>query len=189
MFLSPVEIPQPISPLSLHTALHKSPKLIPRTRTGFNSKITTGTSSPLGGHPPTEGLRGAHSCARSTNSPVCLPTCSGNIVRAPFACSAHPRALLVTSSLVASQCQCLSQKLAVPLSAPQLCNSFTSPKKKIKMKKRRQKTHIRFGFSRFHSKQHVVNCKESSRNTDLVSRLCKQSCASDTFPAPPSVTH
>ena len=110
---------------SLHTALHKSPELIPRTRTGFNSKITTGTSSLLGGHPPTEGLRGAHSCARSTNSPVCLPTCSGNIVRAPFACSAHPRALLVTSSLVASQCQCLSQKLAVPLSTPQLCNSFT----------------------------------------------------------------
>ena len=35
----------------------------------------------------------------------------------------------------------------------------------------------------------VANCKELSRNTDLVSRLCKQSRASDTFPAPPSVTH
>ena len=34
----------------------------------------------------------------------------------------------------------------------------------------------------------VANCKELSRNTDLVSRLCKQSRASDTFPASPCLS-
>ena len=68
------------------------------------------------------------------------------------------------------------------------------PKKsKIKMTKGRQKNTYKIWILQITFQttclNGVANCKELSRNTDLVPRLCKQSRASDTFPAPPSVTH